>query len=166
MKTIASIAAVVALAYGFAGSASAQYTWLGKDGRKVYSDRPPPSDIGEKNVLQRPSMAAPRQAAAPASGASSGGSATPAGKPDQAQEMAAKMKQADEAEAARKQAELDRIARVKADNCLRAQQAQATYASGAPLSRINAQGERELLDDATRTAETQRLGGIMASDCH
>ena len=107
-----------------------------------------------------------RQAATPATAAASQtGSTTRTAKPDDAQELAAKLKLADDAEAARKQAEEDRIARVKSDNCLRAQQAQATYATGVPLSRVNAQGEREMLDDASRLAETQRLNGIITSDC-
>jgi hypothetical protein len=36
----------------------AQWQWIDKDGRKVYSDRSPPSDIQEKNILKRP--AAPK----------------------------------------------------------------------------------------------------------
>ncbi len=163
-KTFSSIAVGIALACGCIASASAQYSWLDKDGRKVYSDRPPPSGISEKDVLRRPNMAAgARQAAVPAS---AGSAETRAAKPDQAQEMAAKMKQADDAEAARKQSETDRVARVKSENCLRAQQAQATYASGVPLSHVNAQGEREQLSDAARSLETERLGSIMASNCH
>ncbi len=166
MKSIASIAAIT-VACGCATAAWGQYSWIGKDGRKVYSDQPPPAGISDKNVLQRPSAAAvARQAAAAAPAASSAGPTPRAAKADDAKELAAKMKQADDAEATRQQVEQDRIARVKSDNCMRAQQAQATYTSGAPLSHINAQGERVLLDDSARMAETQRLGGIIASDCH
>ena len=166
MKTIASIAAIT-VACSCATAAWGQYSWVGKDGRKVYSDQPPPAGISDKNVLQRPSAAAvARQTAAPAPAASANDQAPRPAKADDAKELAAKIKQADDAEAARKQAEQDRIARVKSDNCMRAQQAQATYASGVPLSHINAQGERVLLDESARMAETQRLGGIITSDCH
>ncbi len=163
-KPLASVVVGVLLACACVTGASAQYSWMDKDGRKVYSDHPPPSGINEKNVLKRPNPAVRQSAVAPSNATSS--SQTAGGrKPDSAQELAAKMKEADDADAARKQAEADRVARVKSDNCLRAQQAHATYASGVPLSHINAQGERELLADAARNAETQRLNGIIASDC-
>lgn len=166
MKIIHSLIAAVVLC-GCAASSFAQHSWLDKDGRKVYSDRPPPAGISDKNVLQRPSATAQPAAAATSATASADGKPAARPKPtDDARELAAKMKAADDAEAARKQAEQDRTARTKADNCLRAQQAQSTYASNVPLSHINAQGERVVLDDTARAAETQRLNGIIASDCH
>ena len=162
-KSIPSIAVAVALACGCISTASAQYSWLDKEGRKVYSDRPPPSGIRDKDVLKRPgATAAARQAAVPAV---AGGTETRAAKPDTPPELAAKIKEADEADAARKQAESDRIARVKRDNCLRAQQAHATYASGVALSHVNLQGERVVLGQSARSEETERLNAIIASDC-
>ena len=47
--------------------AFAQWQWIGNDGRKVYSDRPPPSDIPAQNVLRQPGgmvPAAPNKASA------------------------------------------------------------------------------------------------------
>ncbi len=35
-------------------TAMAQWTWMDKDGRKVYSDKAPPPDVLEKNILKRP----------------------------------------------------------------------------------------------------------------
>lgn len=35
-------------------SAMAQWTWMDKDGRKVYSDKAPPPDVLEKNIIKRP----------------------------------------------------------------------------------------------------------------
>ena len=35
-----------------ATSAFAQWTWLDKDGRKVYSDKAPPADILDKNIMR------------------------------------------------------------------------------------------------------------------
>ena len=34
--------------------AQAQWQWIDKDGRKVFSDRAPPSDIPDKNILKQP----------------------------------------------------------------------------------------------------------------
>jgi hypothetical protein len=47
-------------------AASAQWQWTDKDGRKVYSDRAPTSDVPEKNILKRPGGKATPSAAAPA----------------------------------------------------------------------------------------------------
>ena len=154
---------------GLAISASAQWTWVDKDGRKVFSDRPPPPDVRESNILKRPSAPPPAEANTTpraASAASAGKSAATLPAPAATEkELAEKLKAADAAEAARKKDEADRVARVKADNCNRAQQARSTYASGVGLSRINAKGEREVIGDAARAAETQRLDSIIATDC-
>ncbi|WP_313879318.1 hypothetical protein [Rhodoferax mekongensis] len=77
----------------------------------------------------------------------------------------AKKKQAEAAEAAKKKAEEERIAKAKADNCKLARQAKATFDSGARISRTNAAGEREFLDDAARAAEAQRIQGVIDADC-
>ena len=39
---------LLALACTWATGAFAQWQWLDKDGRKVFSDRPPPSEVPEK----------------------------------------------------------------------------------------------------------------------
>ena len=88
-----------------------------------------------------------------------------ASKPAGDKTLEAKKKQAEEAEAAKRKAEEERIAKAKAENCTRAKQAKATFDSGVRVSRTNANGEREVLDDAARAAETQRIQGIIDSDC-
>ncbi len=140
--------------------ASAQWQWVDKDGRKVFSDRPPPQDVPEKNILKQPhtlGRAAP--AAAPASAA-----AAPqiSGKDKQLEDNKAK---ADAAEAAKKKAEEDRMARARADNCARAKRAKAALAPGQLVGHVNAQGERGYMDDATRAAELRRADEVIASDC-
>ncbi|MBP8183230.1 MAG: DUF4124 domain-containing protein, partial [Rhodoferax sp.] len=35
-------------------AASAQWQWVGKDGHKVFSDRAPPPEVQEKDILKRP----------------------------------------------------------------------------------------------------------------
>lgn len=42
-----------------ASSSMAQWQWLDRSGRKVFSDRPLPADISEKNIIKRPGAAAP-----------------------------------------------------------------------------------------------------------
>ena len=37
--------------------------------------------------------------------------------------------------------------------------------SGMRVARLNAQGEREIMDDKTRAAENQRLQSVIDADC-
>lgn len=160
-------------------AASAQWQWLDKDGRKVFSDRAPPLDIPEKNILQspagaRPSARAVAPAAAPAT-AASGEQAVAAAAPRPAasaprasgsdSELEQKKKQAEEAEAAKQRAEEQRVAKAKAENCGKARQAKASMDSGIRISKPDGKGGFEILDDAGRASEARRLQGIIDSDC-
>jgi hypothetical protein len=80
-------------------------------------------------------------------------------------EIEAKKKQAADAEAAKRKADEDRIAKAKSENCNRAKQAKLSYDSGVRISRTNASGEREILDDAARAVELKQIQGILESDC-
>ena len=168
---------LLAVACTWAMGAAAQWQWIDKDGRKVFSDRPPPQDVPEKNILKQPGPPVPRvvaapaatadgaQAAAPAAAASApkaGASAPGTGKDKALEEKKA---QAEAAEAARKKADEQKLAKAKAENCTRARQARAAFDSGRPITQTNAQGERIFLDEAGRNAETKRLDGIIAADC-
>ena len=159
---------LLTLACAFSLGAAAQWQWIDKDGRKVFSDRPPPVDIPDKNILKQPGntgsqrsyhpVPAADAASAPAAAASTAG----AGKDKELEEKKA---QAEAAEAAKKKSEAEKIAKIKADNCARARQAKAAYDSGRLIATTNAQGERVFLDEAGRAAETKRLEGIIATEC-
>lgn len=156
-------------------AASAQWQWTDNDGRKVFSDRPPPAEIPDKNVLKRPGArvlpATPKATSAEnpgdaASGAVAAKLPASAGKPSALdKELEAKKKQTADAERAKVMAEEERLARARAENCARAKQAKAAYDSGVRLGRINAAGEREILDDAARAEDVRRLQGVMERDC-
>ena len=70
-----------------------------------------------------------------------------------------------EAEQAKRKDEEEKFAKAKVENCTRAKEAKATYDSGTRISRTNASGEKEVLDDAARAAEVKRLLSIMETDC-
>lgn len=156
--------------------AHAQWQWIDKNNKKVFSDQGPPPDIPEKNILRRPgaaqarvtlspaaSTAAPPADAAPQAPAPvAAGGAKPTGVDKELEEKARK---AEEAEKARKAAEDQKLAQAKADNCKRALQSKATFDSGIRIARTNTQGEREILDDKARAEETQRLQSVIDSDC-
>lgn len=150
--------------------AAAQWQWIDKDGRKVFSDQSPPADIPAKNIIKQPggraapppSPAALEAAAAVASAASAASAPKVSGKD---KELEDKKKQAEAADAAKKKAEDEKIAKARAENCTRAKQAKANFDSGERIARINAKGEREYLDDATRASESKRVNGIVESEC-
>jgi hypothetical protein len=148
-------------------SAMAQWQWVDKDGRKVYSDRPPPSDIPEQSILKHPGYkggsALPAAAAVAASGAASASAPRPSGKD---RELEEKKKQAEQQEAAQKKAEEEKFQKIRAENCARARQAKAGFDSGARIATTNTAGERIILDDDARAAEAKRLQGVIQSECN
>ncbi len=144
-------------------AASAQWQWMDKDGRKVFSDRPPPADVPDKNILKRPGNRGTTVTAVPPAAASA---ATPAAAPvGTDKSLQEKRKQAEDAEAAKRKAEEDRNARLMAENCNRAVQAKSGLDSGARISRINEKGEREFMDEAALAIEGQRLQSIINENC-
>jgi hypothetical protein len=149
---------------------AAQWQWIDGGGRRVFSDQPPPPEVPQKNILRQPGRpvpppepdaAAPAAGPAPAPAPASAASARTGRDP----ELEKRRQQADAAEAEKKKAEDERIARLRAESCTRARQARATLDSGIRLAQVNAKGEREILDDAARAAESRRLDEIIASDC-
>jgi hypothetical protein len=80
-------------------------------------------------------------------------------------ELEAKKKKADEENEAKRQAEQEKVAKIKAENCGRAQRSMSALSSGVRISQTNSKGEREYLDDAGRAGESKRIQGIIDSDC-
>ncbi|MBP7566236.1 MAG: DUF4124 domain-containing protein [Burkholderiaceae bacterium] len=172
-------------------AASAQWTWLDAGGRKVFSDKAPPPEVPERNIIKRPggtvvrstAPSAPAAAAAPAAlsadapadappnaaaaspGSASGAAAGARPPVGQDKELLERTRQAEAAEAQRKKAEADQLARARADNCNRARQAKASLDSGVRIAQVNAKGEREIMDDAARAAEARRVQQTIQADC-
>ncbi len=166
--------------------ASAQWVWM-EGGRKVFSDTAPPASVPDKSIVKRPggggapmptpaavtptapavqtegetSAQAPAQAPAQTPAPATATPQLPAGD----KELEARKKQAEQAEEAKKKAEEQRIAKARAENCARAKQAKNTMDSGVRLATTNAKGEREVMDDKARAAETRRLDEVVRSDC-
>lgn len=169
MKLLNALIGTLLLSFSLA--AAAQWQWIDKDGRKIFSDRGPGSEIPEKNILKRPAGSKPASVTTPVAAELEAAATTPASAPPPPKDagvdkaLEAKKKQAEAAEAAKKKAEDERIARAKAENCRLAKQAKGTFDSGIRISRTNASGEREFLDDTARAAEAQRLQGVIDSDC-
>ena len=151
--------------------ALAQWQWLDKDGRKVFSDRPPPPDIPLKSILKEPGFKVPNPPQGEAASTTAPAASAPVAKASMPKlsgrdaELEARKKQADALEEGKKQAEAEKLAKARADNCERAKKGQATLKSGVRIALTNAKGEREFMDDAARSVETKRLQAIAESDC-
>lgn len=152
--------------------AHAQWQWIDKDNKKVFSDQAPPPEVPEKNILRRPGAPAKRLnfSTPPADGAAA---ATPAPLAPPAaakgagvdKDLEEKTRKAEQAEKAKQAAETQKAAQAKSDNCNRARQGKATMDSGIRVAQLNSQGERIIMDDAARAAEQQRIQAVIDSDC-
>ena len=158
----------------FTLSALAQWQWTDKDGRKVFSDRPPPAEIQEKNILKRPSGRDQAKTTSNPDGAAA--MPTPAVSVPFAKASApllsgkdalleARKKQAEDEQEAKKRQDEEKAAKVRADNCERAKKGLAGIQSGIRIAVTNAKGEREVMDDNARAVEAKRLQAITESDC-
>ncbi len=147
------------------GTAQAQWKWRDKGGVMHMSDIPPPSDIPEKDILNRPASAKARAAATPASAPAS--ASVPAAPAKQATdpELEARIKRMEAEKAAQQKREDEKVAAGKAENCARARESLRTLESGIRIARTNEKGEREFYDDKQRADETQRVRSVIASDC-
>jgi hypothetical protein len=162
-------ATLIALACSLPALGLAQWQWIDKDGRKVFSDQSPPADVPAKNIIKQPSggkgsapaVVAPVAAASqPAKPAASAPKLT--GKDKDLEE---KRKLAEAAEAQKKKEQEEAVAKARAENCEQAKRVKANYDSGIRIAQVNAKGEREILDDAQRAAEVKRIEKVIASDC-
>jgi hypothetical protein len=168
---------VIAAACFMSVAASAQWQWVDKDGRKVFSDRAPPADVLEKNIVKRPGVRATLEPSSDnvlqsRQNGSTAGAPTPPTAANVPQlsgvdkELAEKKKQAEQAEMAKRKAEDEKRLQARQENCSRAKQAKATYDSGVRMAMTNEKGEHEILDDAARASETKRIQTIIESDCN
>ena len=156
-----SLAALACLLW-WSGPAEAQWKWRDSRGQVHISDIPPPRDVPDKDVLQRPEITARRPPpAAPAASVAASAPARAAVDP----ELEERRKRTEQEQAARAEADKLKAAAVRKDNCQRARDQLATLDSGQRIARIKADGEREILDDDARAKEAKRTREIIASEC-
>ena len=156
---------LAALGIVLAAPAAAQWKWRDQGGQTHVSDLPPPHEVADKDILQRPAHGR-RLAPAPADAASAAAAPASAVADNRlAAEAEARRAKAQQDEKAKRQAAEASAAAARADNCQRAKQQLALLDSGQRVARMNAKGEREIMDDQARAEETQRARRIVASDC-
>ena len=172
MKPTARALAAISFA-ALAATASftvhAQYQWIDGNGRRVFSDQPPPPGTPQKNILKQPSAdavrnPAPAPAAAPAS--ASAPDAQAAGPSDgQDPALQEQMKKKEAEQAAQKKAEQEKLA-IKAENCRRAISTKATLESGRRLRQPDGKGGMTYMDGPQRADEMRKINEIIRSECN
>lgn len=153
-KAVLWLLAVAAMSAG----AGEIYTWKDKDGRINYADNPPPGSskartLGGKDVetVTQPATPAAAEKAGPKTAAE--------------QDLDFRKRQS---EAADQKAKTDKdaaAAEEKKKNCERARGQLAALESGQRLTRTDAKGEREYLDDKQRAEETANAKKSVESWC-
>ena len=170
---------MVLVSAGFVSTPSeAQWAWKDGNGRLVYSDRPPPSDIKPANIVRQPgtqTLANPAPASGPLDDAakpsdaknSDAKSAPPSNAPKTIaeREMEFRKRQQERAESDKKVAEEQTKNATKTAECDRARGYMKSLEDGVRITRTDAAGNREFLDDAARAVETERTRKIIQSAC-
>ena len=157
-------------------AADAQWRWRDKSGQVNASDRPPPKDVPEKDILSRPGPELRRAAAqsAAASAAADGAAATaapsmpsvPSAPPTPLErEVQLRKRAAEQEQSTKAKAEEERVAAQRAENCRAARGHLMALESGQRIARTNDKGEREVLDDKGRADEQRRARDVVTSDC-
>lgn len=165
MRLIRPVCALVLVLLA-ASPAMAQWKWKDSAGQVHVSDVPPPREVPDKDILRRPTVAARAVTSAPSAAPSASGAASsPPAKPKVDPELESRKVKADAEQKAKLKAEEDKLAAQRAENCQRARQQLATLQSGMRIARLNAKGEREILDDAGRAQEQQTAQRVADSDC-
>ena len=136
------------------------YSWTDKEGRVHYADLPPPT--GEVKVLRGPARAATERAA----DESVNGATAQTPDRDLDPETALRERAAAAGDAAAgataneaREAERQRF-------CTQARGQLVALQSGQRIARMNADGEREFLDDAARSEEIARLEQQIGQNCN
>lgn len=169
MRHTTTFAATLLLALTCA-AATPQWQWRDANGRVNASDLPPPSSVPDRDILRRPTdpryrnsaSAAPVPPSAPASASTA---RTPITPPPSDPELDARRKRAADEQLAQQKQQQTKDAAVRADNCSRARAQLTALGEGQRITRTNARGEREVLDDRARAEEMQRAQAIVDSDC-
>jgi hypothetical protein len=157
-------------------SAMAQWAWVDQNGRKIFSDRAPPPDIPAGSIVKQPGHAPVLTRQTPLTDAATADATAPAASAPQDKASTAKpsgvdpvlaerKKKEEQAQEVKRKAEQERVTRAKSDNCERAKLAKKGIDSGVRLAQTNAKGEREVMDDTARAAESQRIQSVIDADC-
>lgn len=150
--------AVAALLLG-SSLAHAQYSWIGENGVRQFSDRPPPPLTPQHKILKAPGRVASTAAPAPQAAAPvpAKGLKTLA---EREQEYIARTRLREEQD--KKDAAEAQRRRDLAEHCQNARDMRAQVESGMRIARFDAKGERSFIGDEERAAQLARANKMLA----
>ena len=139
------------------------YKWTDADGKIHYSDQPPPANAKEEVTIKPRKPSAPTTSAAPSASEKGAATARPKTFIEQEAEFRKRQVETAEREAAAKKKAAE--AAEKKQNCEQARAQVKNLQSGGRMTRANAQGEREYLNDAQIAQEIERGKKTVDSWC-
>ena len=142
-----------------AGAAHAQYVWIGPNGTRQYSDRPPPPGTPASKILKAPGRPALEPSTSPdATAETPVVSKDAAGPPTLAQQEAAfrERSKARAEQEQKSQEEAERRRRL-AEHCAAARETQASLASGMRVARVGPDGEKTYMSDEEKAARSEQV---------
>jgi hypothetical protein len=164
--------ALVSALLAWSAPTLAQWAWRDASGRMVYSDQPPPKSVPSKNIVRQPGTTQPIPAADRATDTAAEAAPSTQVRPTQPRpqekadrEIEAKLRQQQVAEAQKKAADAEERQAKTAENCERLRAYQRALDGGFRVARINAAGQQEIMDDATRAAERERTRAEIEQQC-
>jgi len=163
--------AVAFVAGTFAAGASAQWAWKDDNGRLVYSNIPPPPSVKPAQIVRQPG-AAPQaaRAGAPAEGEAEKPATAPAAasapKTYAERDAEFRKRQQERADSERKAQEEQQKSAQKAVECERSRGYLRALEDGVRITRTDAAGNREYIDDAQRAAEMDRMRKAIRELCN
>jgi hypothetical protein len=155
MRSPVQLFAALAILLATATVTAQVFKWIDKDGKVNFSDTPPPSEAAKGEAKK---IAVP--AASPTTGAPPAKSATAAERAKESEK-----RKTDAVEKAKKEQETEKIAKQNEERCREAKRMLSSLDSGAPLIRNNDAGERTIMSDDERSAETARAKSAIAESC-
>jgi hypothetical protein len=171
MNTLSSRILIIIVALFFTNhTAFAQYVWLNEKGIKQFSDQPPPPSVPDSKILKSP---APSKEKSNADSSDNAGANTDitdaptnATQPESVadKEQAYKKRRAEAAAKEKKSEDEARVARAKADNCLRMRQYKRSLESGQRIPQTDDNGQKSYMSDEKREEELNQINQNIA-DC-
>lgn len=152
--SIPSRPAFAALLLCACATAHAQYAWIGPNGTRQYSDRPPPPGTPADKILKAPGRPAMVPPATPTPNQAGQAAAAPTLAAREA-DFRARAQSREEQERQRQQ-EAARQRRL-AEHCEATREAQAALDSGLRIAQAGPDGQKSYMTDAERTARAERV---------
>ena len=141
-----------------ATAAHAQYVWIGPNGTRQYSDRPPPPGTPAAKILKSPGRPALEPQAA-ATDAPTPDPAAATGQPPTLAEREAAYRERSKARAEQEQKSQEEAARRRrlAEHCAAARETQAQLDSGIRIAKIGPDGEKSYMTDEEKATRNERV---------